>query len=42
MFSADYPFEDLVEAAEWFDEAEIDEADRLNIGRSNAKALFKL
>lgn len=40
MFSADYPFEDMSEAAEWFDSAEISEADRLKIGRSNALKLF--
>lgn len=40
MFSADYPFEDMSEAAEWFDAAEIGEADRLKIGRTNALKLF--
>jgi len=40
MFSADYPFEDMSEAAEWFDAAEISEADRLKIGRTNALKLF--
>jgi gamma-resorcylate decarboxylase len=40
MFSADYPFEDMSEAAEWFDKAEIGEADRLRIGRTNALKLF--
>jgi 2,3-dihydroxybenzoate decarboxylase len=42
MFSVDYPFEDFGEAADWFDRAEIGEADRLKIGRSNAVKLFKL
>jgi gamma-resorcylate decarboxylase len=42
MFSVDYPFEDFGEAAEWFDRADIDEADRLKIGRTNAMKLFKL
>jgi 2,3-dihydroxybenzoate decarboxylase len=42
MFSVDYPFEDFGEAAEWFDRAEIGEADRLKIGRTNAMTLFKL
>jgi gamma-resorcylate decarboxylase len=42
MFSADYPFEDISDAADWFDSAEIGEADRLKIGRTNAARLFKL
>lgn len=42
MFSVDWPFEDVGEGAEWFDNAEIGEADRLKIGRSNAIKLFKL
>jgi 2,3-dihydroxybenzoate decarboxylase len=42
LFSVDYPFEDTVDGASWFDEAAISEADRLKIGRDNAVALFKL
>ncbi len=42
MFSTDYPFEDVSDAADWFDAAPISEADRLKIGRSNAIRLFKL
>ena len=42
MFSVDYPFEDFGEAAEWFDHANIGEADRRKIGRTNAMKLFKL
>jgi gamma-resorcylate decarboxylase len=42
LFSTDYPFEDVQEAAEWFDAASISEADRLKIGRTNALELFKL
>ena len=42
MFSADYPFEDLPEAARWFDSATISEADRTKIGQTNARRLFKL
>jgi 2,3-dihydroxybenzoate decarboxylase len=42
MFSVDWPFEAVEEAAAWFDRAEIGEADRLKIGRSNAIELFKL
>ena len=40
LFAVDYPFEDHVQAAEWFDAAEIAEQDRMKIGRDNAKALF--
>lgn len=42
MFSADYPFEDLVGAGEWFDNSDIHEADRVRIGRENAKRLLRL
>jgi gamma-resorcylate decarboxylase len=42
LFSVDYPFEETVDAAAWFDTAEITEGDRQKIGRLNAKALFKL
>ena len=42
MFSADDPFEDMLEAAQWFDGARIDQADREKIGRTNALKLLKL
>jgi len=42
LFSADYPFENMGDAAEWFDHASISEPDRVKIGRSNAKKLFNL
>jgi 2,3-dihydroxybenzoate decarboxylase len=42
MYSVDYPFEDFSDAADWFDHAEISEADRRKIGRANAMKLFKL
>jgi 2,3-dihydroxybenzoate decarboxylase len=42
MFSVDYPFEDFSDAADWFDHAEISEAERKVIGRTNAMALFGL
>lgn len=42
LFSADWPFENIDHAAEWFDSATISETDRLKIGRTNAKTLFKL
>jgi 2,3-dihydroxybenzoate decarboxylase len=42
MFSVDWPFEDVGQGCEWFDKAEISEADRAKIGRDNAVKLFKL
>ena len=42
MFSVDWPFEDVGEGAQWFDKADIGEADRGKIGRDNAIKLFKL
>ena len=42
LFSTDYPFEQVREAAEWFDHASISEGDRLKIGRFNALKLFKI
>jgi 2,3-dihydroxybenzoate decarboxylase len=42
MFSVDYPFEGNHEAAEWFDRADISEADRMKMGRTNALKLLGL
>lgn len=42
LFSVDYPFEDTVDGASWFDRAEIPEAGRRAIGRDNALKLFGL
>ena len=42
IFSADYPFEDVLEAAQWFDAAPLSDADRQKIGRANALRLLKL
>jgi predicted TIM-barrel fold metal-dependent hydrolase len=42
MYSVDYPFEDFSDAADWFDNAEISEGDRVAIGRTNAMKLFRL
>jgi gamma-resorcylate decarboxylase len=42
MFSVDWPFEGVDEGSQWFDKAEISEADRVKIGRENAIRLFKL
>jgi 2,3-dihydroxybenzoate decarboxylase len=42
LWSADYPFEDISDAADWFDATPISEDDRRKIGRENALKLFKL
>jgi gamma-resorcylate decarboxylase len=42
LFSADWPFENIDHAAIWFDAATISEADRMKIGRTNSRRLFKL
>jgi len=42
LFSTDYPFEEVSDAADWFRSAEISETDRLKIGRLNAMKLFNL
>jgi 2,3-dihydroxybenzoate decarboxylase len=43
FFSADYPFERMEDAADWYDATSvISEADRRKIGRENAIRLFKL
>ena len=42
LYSVDYPFDDMAEAANWFDHAAISEPDRLKIARSNAQKLFRV
>ena len=42
MFSTDWPFENVDHACAWFDAVPISAADRLKIGRTNARTLFKL
>jgi 2,3-dihydroxybenzoate decarboxylase len=42
MFSIDWPFEAVDEGAQWFDKAQIAEADRKKVGRDNAIKLFRL
>lgn len=42
LFSTDWPFENVDDAANWFDVATISECDRLKIGRNNAARLFRL
>jgi 2,3-dihydroxybenzoate decarboxylase len=42
-FSADYPFETMEDAADWYDSTTtISDGDRVKIGRNNAIELFKL
>jgi gamma-resorcylate decarboxylase len=40
LFSSDYPYESMREAADWFDNAHISAADRQLIGHDNARRLF--
>src|SRR5690349_17324415 len=42
LWSADYPFEDISDAADWIDAAALSEADRRKLVRDNAMKLFKL
>jgi len=42
LFSTDYPYESMQEAAAWFDNAAISDNTRAKIGRSNAVRLFGL
>jgi 2,3-dihydroxybenzoate decarboxylase len=42
MFSVDWPFEEIEHGASWFDAVDMNESDRLKVGRTNAARLFKL
>jgi gamma-resorcylate decarboxylase len=42
LFSVDYPYESMYEAAAWFDGASISDNTRAKIGRSNAQRIFGL
>jgi predicted TIM-barrel fold metal-dependent hydrolase len=42
LYSVDYPFEDMVEARDWFEQVARSEPDRLKITRSHAPRLFRL
>jgi len=42
LFSADYPYESMVTASQWFDNALLSTNDREKIGRTNAQTLFRL
>jgi len=41
LYSVDYPYEDMAEATNWFDNASISEPDRRKIAYSNARQLFR-
>lgn len=42
MFSADYPYEDMQEAADWFDSSLLSHNDSVKVGRDNARRLLGL
>jgi 2,3-dihydroxybenzoate decarboxylase len=42
LYSVDYPFEDMIEAKDWFDQASISDSDRMKIASGNAQKLFHL
>ena len=42
LYSVDYPYEDVVEANEWFDKVPISDSDRQKIVRINTQKLFRL
>jgi 2,3-dihydroxybenzoate decarboxylase len=42
LYSVDYPFESMTEAAEWLDAAKLDPPVRAKVERENAQALLKL
>jgi 2,3-dihydroxybenzoate decarboxylase len=42
MFAADYPFEEMADSADWFDNVPISEADRRLIASENARSLLRL
>jgi len=42
LYSVDYPYEDVVEAKDWFDQVAISDSDRQKIARTNAQKLFRV
>lgn len=42
MFSTDYPYESMKQAADWFDNIPFSDLDKMKMGRTNAAKLFKL
>jgi len=41
LYSVDYPFEDMIEAKEWFDRAPIGEADQGGLAASTRRGYFE-
>jgi predicted TIM-barrel fold metal-dependent hydrolase len=42
LFSIDYPYEDMLETAQWFDGLELDETTRAKLAYGNAKKLLRI
>lgn len=42
LFSIDYPDEDMVETAQWFDSLELDDTTRVKLTPGNAKKLLRI
>lgn len=42
LYSVDYPYEDVLQAKQWFDGVSISESDRLKISSANAQRLFRI
>jgi 2,3-dihydroxybenzoate decarboxylase len=42
LFSCDYPYEQLKDAADWFDELALDNGQKRQLGRGNAVKLLQL
>jgi 2,3-dihydroxybenzoate decarboxylase len=42
LYSVDYPYEDVIEAKDWFEHTAISDYDRVKIARTNAQKLFRL
>ena len=42
LFAADYPFEEMDDAARWLDDVPISDTDRLKIASGNARQLLRL
>jgi predicted TIM-barrel fold metal-dependent hydrolase len=42
LFSIDYPYEDMVETAPWFDSLELDDTTRAKLAHGNAKKLLRI
>jgi gamma-resorcylate decarboxylase len=41
LYSTDYPYESMRVASDWFDNADISDDDRIKIGQTNARRLFR-